>query len=270
MLCLVRSMSTAAKELPQTHPEVVAMALLSELRPAIDAALDSLGGKMTKGVEDLYYLYASRHINTAIDGFILLRREHRIDGARLLVRPALEAMLRLQAVRVKTYLLYRVLLREALEADKWFGGVARRHGVAYTRVCDRDEWQAFKDRCIAQFGADKLEDVPLSSYDAAVEIGVQAYYDSHYRGYCQYTHGALEAVSGSLDELTDPEDTRVMLHGAMIALEALADIGAEFSGIESFRERFSAVISQKPEKLFRRKPTDGAPLSEDPVADEQT
>ena len=79
-------MSTAAQELPQTHSEVVAMALLSELQPAIAVALDSLGGKMTKGVEDLYYLYASRHINIAVDAFILLRREHRIDGARLLVR----------------------------------------------------------------------------------------------------------------------------------------------------------------------------------------
>ena len=231
------------------------MALLSELPPAITVALDSLGGKMTKGVEDLYYLYASSHINTAVDAFILLRREHRIDGARLLVRPALEALLRLQAVRVKTHLFYRVLLREALEADKWFGGVARRHGVAYTRVCDRDEWQAFKNRCIAQFGADKLKENPLNSYDAAVEIGVEAYYDSHYRGYCQYTHGALEAVSGSLDELTDPEDTRVMLHSAMIALEALADMGAQCPSIASFRERFSGVISQKPDKLFRWKAT---------------
>ena len=49
-------MSTAAQELPQTHSEIVAMALLSELPPAISVALDSLGGKMTKGVEDLYYL----------------------------------------------------------------------------------------------------------------------------------------------------------------------------------------------------------------------
>ena len=244
------------------------MALLSELSPAISVALDSLGGKMTNGVEDLYYLYASRHISIAVDAFTLLRPEHRIDGARLLVRPALEAMLRLQAVRVKKYLLYRVLLGEALEADKWFGGVARRHGVAYTRVCDRDEWQAFKTRCIAQFGAEKLEDIPLSSYDAAAAIGAESYYDSHYRGYCQYTHGALEAVSGSLDELTDPEDTRVMLHSAMIALEAVADVGAECPGIASFRKRFNEVISQKPDKLFRRKPTNQIPFSEAPPADE--
>jgi len=263
-------MSAAAKELPQTHSEIVAMALLWEIQPAIAVALNSLGGKMTKGVEDLYYLYASSHINTAVDAFILLRREHRIDGARLLVRPALETMLRLQAVRVRTYLLYRVLLREALEADKWFGSVARRHGVAYTRVCDRAKWQAVKNRCVAQFGADKLEDVPLDSYGAAAAIGLEAYYDSHYRGYCQYTHGALEAVSGSLDELTDPEDTRVMLHSAMIALDALVDIRAECPGIASLRERFSEVITQKPDKLFRWKPTNEIPFSGGPPADEQT
>ena len=263
-------MSAAAKKLPQTHSEIVAMALLSEIQPAIAVALNSLGGKMTKGVEDLYYLYASSHINTAVDAFILLRREHRIDGARLLVRPALEAMLRLQAVRAKTYLLYRVLLREALEADKWFGSVARRHGVDYTRVCDRDEWQAFKNRCVAQFGADKLEDSPLDSYGAAAAIGVEAYYDSHYRGYCQYTHEALEAVSGSLDELTDPEDTRVMLHSAMVALDALVDVGADCPTIASCRKRFNEVITQKPDKLFRRKPTNETASSEAPPADGQT
>jgi hypothetical protein len=246
-------MAMTARELPERHSEVVAMTLLSELQPAIALALDSLGGKMTKGVEDIYYLYTSRHINLALDGFILLRHEHRIDGARLLVRPALEAMLHLQAVRTKPYLLYRVLLREAREADKWYGSVAKRHNIAYTPVCDRDEWKAFKDRCVAQFGADNLQESPLSSYDAAVEIGVEAYYDSHYRGYCQYTHGGLDAASGSLDELTDPEDTRVMLHSALVALDALVEIGAECPGIGCFRERFSEVIRQKPDKLFRWK-----------------
>jgi hypothetical protein len=244
-----------AQELPRTHSEVVAMALLSELQPAIAAALDSLGGKMTKGVEDLYYLYASRHINTAVDAFILLRRDRRIDGARLLIRPALEAMLRLRAVRAKPHLIYRVLFAEAVESDKWLGGVAKRHGVPYTRVCDPDVWQAFKTRCASQFGAEKLEDVPLSSYDAAAAIGVEAYYDSHYPAYCQYTQGALEAVSGNLDELTDPEDTRVMLQSAMTALEALAGMGADCPKMESFRERFIAVSNQKPQKLFRQKPT---------------
>jgi hypothetical protein len=114
-------MAAAPPELPQTHSEVVAMALLSELQPALAVALNSLGGRMTKGVEDLYYLYASSHINTALDAFVLLRREHRIDGARLLVRPALETMLRLQAVRAKPYLLYRVFFAKPSKLTNGLG-----------------------------------------------------------------------------------------------------------------------------------------------------
>ena len=246
-------MSTAAQELPATHTEIVAMTLLSEVQPALDVALGSVGGKVPERMEHRYFYFASSHINTAVNAFILLRREHRIDGARLLVRPALEAMLRLQAVRVKPYLVYRVLLREAIEADKWFGSAARRNDIAYTRICDGDQWQAFKNCFVAEFGADKLKDVPLDTYGAAAEIGAEAYYDRYYRGYCQYTHGALEAVGGTFNELTDPEDSRVMLQSAMIALEALVDMGAECPGMASFLERFSNLITQEPDKLFRRK-----------------
>ena len=56
----------------------------------------------------------------------------------------------------------------------------------------------------------------------------------------------------------------------MIALEALADMGAQCPSIASFRERFGEVITQKPDKLFRRKPTNEIPFSGAPPADEQT
>ena len=50
-----------------------------------------------------------------------------------------------------------------------------------------------------------------------------------------------------------------MLHSAMVALEALVDVGADCPKIASFRERFNEVITQKPDKLFRRKPTNENP-----------
>jgi hypothetical protein len=242
-------------ELPATHSEMVGMTLLSELQPAIAVGLDSLGDKQTKSATDLYYLYASRHINLAVDAFVVLRQEHRIDGARLLVRPALEAMLRIQAVRAKPYLLYRLLFSEAQETDKWLGGIAKRHGIGYTRVCETDVWRAVKSRCASEFGAENLEDGRLSIREAAVAAGIETYYDSHYRTYCHYTHGALEAVSGNWDEVTDPVDTRVMLSSAMSALEALIQVGASCPEIESLRERFSELMKQKPDKLLRRKET---------------
>jgi hypothetical protein len=168
------------------------------------------------------------------------------------VRPALETMLRLKAVRAKPHLVYGVGFTEALEIDKWLGAIANRHDEHYTRVCDRDVWQKFKAMCASQFGADKLKDAPLSAYDAAAAIGAEAYYDSYYRGYCQYTHGALEAVSGTFNEAIDPEDTRVMLITAMSALQALVDMGADCPNIESFRGRFTGIMNQAPEELVRQ------------------
>ncbi len=103
------------------------MELLAETEPAISNALNGLGDHMTKRIEDMYYFYAAKHIHDTMDAFIVLRDEHRLDGARLLVRPALEAMLKLRAVRSKPELLYRALLADNRELDKWFSSVARRH-----------------------------------------------------------------------------------------------------------------------------------------------
>src|SRR5437879_296730 len=65
--------------------ETVGMTLLCELQPAIARAIDSLGKKPIKRVTDLFYLYAAQHLNIDVDAFILLRREHRDDGAGLLL-----------------------------------------------------------------------------------------------------------------------------------------------------------------------------------------
>lgn len=96
--------------------------------------------------------------------------------------------------------------------------------------------------------------MPLTAYDAAAAIGIEAYYDSHYRGFSHYTHGLLEAVSGNLDDLIDPEASRVMLQSAMTSLETLADLGADCPSLTSFTERVTAVMKSKPDKLIRRKP----------------
>jgi len=173
-----------SSELPPTHSERVTMELLAETEPAISNALNGLGHHMTKRIEDMYYFYAAKHIHDTVDAFIVLRDQHRLDGARLLERPALEAMLTLRAVRSKPELLYRTLLADNRELDKWFSSVARRHNIAYTPIAARPQWVDFKARCVAQFGAENLDDdTPLSAYDAAKAIGIEHYYDTHYRGF---------------------------------------------------------------------------------------
>ena len=243
-------------ELPPTHSERVTMALLSDIEPVIADALNALGDRMTKRMEDMYYFYASKHIHDTLDAFIVLREGHRLDGARLLIRPALETMLKLRAVRAKPQLLHRALLADNKELDKWFSSVARRHDLPYTPIRERAEWLAFKQRFASQFGADNLkDDTPLSAYDAAKAIDIEAYYDTHYRGFGHYTHGLLEAISGGLDELIDPEASRVMLQSAITALDALTFLGAACPNLQSLSERATEVLTKKPDKLLRQRAT---------------
>lgn len=231
------------------------MELLAETEPAISKALNGLGDHMTKRIEDMYYFYAAKHIHDTVDAFIVLRDQHRLNGARLLVRPAFEAMLKLRAVRSKPELLYRALLADNRELDKWFSSVARRHNVTYTPIVEGAQWADFKARCVVQFGAENLDnDTPLSAYDAAKAIGIEHYYDVHYRGFGHYTHGLLEAISGNLDELIDPEASRVVLQSAITALERLNHLGADIPNLKSLEERAVEILNKKPDKLLRQKP----------------
>ena len=69
-----------------------------------------------------------------------------------------------------------------------------------------------------------------------------------------YTHGLLEAISGSLDELIDPEASRVILQSAITALEALNHLGVDIPNLKSLEERAVEVLNKKPDKLLRQKP----------------
>ena len=110
-------------ELPPTHSERVTMTLLCDIEPVVAQALNSLGSHMTKRMEDMYYFYAAKHIHDTLDAFIVLRAQHRLDGSRLLVRPALETMLKLPAVRAKPELLHRA--RSWRTTRKWTNGFLR-------------------------------------------------------------------------------------------------------------------------------------------------
>jgi hypothetical protein len=245
---------THSAELPPTHPERVTMELLAESESAISKALNDLGNQKTKRIEDMYCFYVAKHIHDCVDAFIVLRSGHRLDGARLIVRPALEAMLKLRAVRQKPELLYRALVADSKELDKWFFSVARRYDVAYTPISERQQWADFKARCVGQFGAESVNnETPLKAYDAAEAIKIEHYYDSHYRGFGHYTHGLLEAISRALDELIDPEASRVMLQSAMSALDALNHVGASIPNLESLDARAAEILNKKPDKLLRQK-----------------
>jgi hypothetical protein len=82
-----------------------------------------------------------------------------------------------------------------------------------------------------------LEDKYISIWEIAEVAGLAGYYESHYRTYSRYTHGALWAMGDFLTDLTDPEDNRVMGFCTWSAVNALVGIGAESPNLQSLYQR---------------------------------
>jgi hypothetical protein len=213
--------------------------LLTDLRTELGEALNSLGGKQSRGLLDNYYFYASVYMNRAAEGFLFVREAGRVDASKLLVRPPIEVMFRIQALRRKPDVLYRIAYSEHLEEQKWLGSAAERAGEQYDAAESNKRWEEFTAKYAEQFPEHPLVATKLSVWDAAEVGGLTGYYDSHYRTYCQHTHGALRALGGFLNELTDAADNQTVALCTFTALESLTTIGANAPNLPSLLERLN-------------------------------
>lgn len=211
--------------MPQSQPlEERALQLVEGFQKELTNALNSLGRKQSRGVHDNYYFRAAAHVNAAAEGFVFLRRAHRLNATKFLIRPAIEAVFRLEAVRRKAELLFRVAYSERLEDLRWFRRVADNAGKSFDEQPSKLEWKEFKRAYAEQCPSHDLLETAISSFDLAAEAGLGAYYDSHYRMYCQYEHAAFRATAGFLKEISDPADCRTVAWCVFVAVNALASM----------------------------------------------
>jgi hypothetical protein len=66
---------------------------------------------------------------------------------------------------------------------------------------------------------------------------MKPFYDGHYRIYSRYTHGALHASTGNIDEATDRADTKMIAICALIALDNLISLGAKSPNCDRLKKR---------------------------------
>jgi hypothetical protein len=219
--------------------EARSLQLVADTQLQLAATLNSLTGKQHQGLQDVFPIYSAGHVNRAADGYVLLRKAGRIDSSKLLIRPALEATIKILAVRKQPELLYRIAYSERLEDQKWIGAAARRQGGDYTAQ-DEKNWEEFTKAYSTHFPGQRLTEQKLSLRDAAVIAGLGDYYDSHYRLYCQFTHAAFRAVTRGLDEL-DTHDNRTMAICTLVGIEATVSVGASAPHLGALRNRLEEI-----------------------------
>ena len=221
--------------------------LLCDIQSELASALNSLGGKQSRGLLDNYNLHSAKHINRAVEGFVFLRKAGRVDGAKFLVRPVIETMFRIQAIQQKPELMYRIAYSETIVEDaKWLRAAAQKAGALFDEAAHLKRWEEFKKAYQTQFPNQTLADNYVSLWEIADVAGLAGYYDSHYRTYCRYTHAALWAIGDFLSGLTDPEDNRTMAFCAWTAINVIVSMGGASSKLQCLYGRLMDPESHNP------------------------
>jgi hypothetical protein len=212
---------------------------LGRMQVALASAIDSLGGKEGSLI-DKFHFYSGVHLNRIVDSYLLLRNAGRFDGSKLLIRPAVEVMIRVHCIRVRPEFLYRFARNEREEDRKWLGPVADKHGGKDQFLKEKEaEWQEFTKKYQAEFPGHSLADSSLDLRSAAGCCGMGPYYDSHYRLYSKFIHAALGAMMDEYNSL-EAEDSRTMCLCSLGVLGALSEIGASVPDLARFKTELDA------------------------------
>jgi Family of unknown function (DUF5677) len=224
------------------HSEEESLKLVEDLNKEIKHALDSLGGKRPTPdtIVSTYRFWSSKHLQRAVDAFAFLRRSGRVDGSKFLVRPAIEMAFRLEAARQHPDLLYRIAHEERRQDRHLMQGQPK------LQAKSDENWEKFKNAFMKEFPTVRIPNLcdrcdRLTIERVADKAGMKSYYDSHYRIYSRYTHGALQDSTGNIDEATDRADNQIMAVCALVALNNLISLGAKSTNRDRLAERLQKI-----------------------------
>lgn len=187
---------------------------LKELQGILTVAINSLGGKTPPTAESRYIGNAAKSVNIAADAYFLLREAGRVDASKLLIRPMIDIVISATAVATKRGFLFRKAYTELEEAKKLY---------EKNPVNEAGVKKALED-LKSNFSAKPSYPIECKRVDArytAEVAGLLPVYETAYRIYCEFTHSAMRAVQGQLNEATDPIDTTMAIWGVLIMLDLL-------------------------------------------------
>ena len=194
---------------------------------------------------DTFNVYQARIIHVAAVGYIALRKQEIMESSRMLVRPALEAMFRLEAVKKNGAALYRIIYTEHSNTEKWakLGAVPPIPDVTEKYAKEREQIREVYQQ---EFPEHELKDAKISIDALATIAGAKQYYDGFYRLYCRFTHGTLDAAAGELEEFQKFDD-RAMGISLIVGIEAVVRSGGSAPEIDSLREEFFRFLASPDE-----------------------
>ena len=205
-------------QLQHSPEEAKLLELLKEFQQVLADAINSLDEKAPPPAtaECAYLQWAAVAVNRASEGYLRLREAYRVNASKLLIRPMIEAVFAGTAVMKKPGFLWRKAYSEWEEELKMFPNMTPAERAAVEKHVED-----FKKALLAAQPGYPIVSSRASVWDTASEAGMTKIYDTAYRIYCKFTHGALGAVAGALNELTDDVNSQIVICCIVYILELL-------------------------------------------------
>ena len=232
--------------------ELEFLKLLKELQPILVKGLDSLAGKKPANLSSSYLGRIAVTVNRASDGYLLLRESGRMDASKLLIRPALDAVFCGTAAVKNKEFSFRKAYTEWEEDKKLFAKDApgKKDADAYLNHLQ----ELFKKHNPGYPVIYKT----ISARDTAEMAELLPAYEYSYRIYCKFTHSAMRAVEGGLNQGTDLYDTPTIVWCVLFVLKQLKQhTPAEIPDLNVFDERVTLLDAE----LLKHPPTSRVDIS---------
>jgi hypothetical protein len=225
------------------------ISLTGDLQNVLHVALNSVSGKEGYNAHQKYMFYCARLINWAAAGYVAVLRAAMPNSALLTVRPALEAMFHLLAVKNHPEVIVQIAADEMEEEQSWLKKLDTPEAeAAITAV--KEHWDAFEKLYREQYPTHPFVTKGISVARLAEIAGVKSAYTSHYLLYCKVTHGALRAAVGGLNELFE-KDRLIVAVCCTAAIDILAENGARVDGYCELQRRFRDLNAKQVEANSR-------------------
>ena len=230
--------------------------LVVDVLAELEKTHSSLDGKPIEGPTGKTRIFTVRYMMGALDGFVALRKGGKDDAARILVRPMIEKTFFLKAVEKTPSSLFALLRTDFEQEVSWLKAMkvsddhesivnlrknwdffAGNFAKKYPNY--RQELDAFASAYEKEFG-ENYNEAKLQIRQIARFADLEGYYNTYYRLYCQFSHGALRAIATDSRPF-DLEDDITAAFSGIIAMDTLRQLGADAPRIDELWARQQAM-----------------------------
>ena len=219
----------------QTDNENILLDALAASQSVLGAGINSI--KQTEGVLHTFLYTQAVNINRVAGGYIKLRGHGMRDAQKYLVRPALEAALKIAAIEKQKEALFRVVYTEMNDNRDYAVDEPMQHVHDYHFYKQVKSFSQFYN---STFPSHDQQQKAIKLHELARIGDTVVLYRTFYRLYCNYTHSTFTAAAFNISSTL--KDDTIVAHCIGVAIGAVVSMGGVLPDLAELRRTRTAAL----------------------------